>query len=142
MNQNKISIYCDGAYSSSRNQGGWAFIVIIDNIVIHKQYSGLINTTNVRMEMIAALESMKYINQYFSDKDIEIYSDSLLVINTLKNEWQKKANLDLWLLLENELKGNMKFIHVKGHNGDKFNELVDMWAVFGSNLINCKNDKN
>ena len=33
-----IEIYCDGAYSSSRNQGGWAFVVVQDNKVIYKDY--------------------------------------------------------------------------------------------------------
>ena len=34
-----IEIYTDGAYSSSRNQGGWAFVVVKYNKVIYKEYN-------------------------------------------------------------------------------------------------------
>ena len=50
-------IYTDGAYSSSRNQGGWAFVVVQDNKIIHKEYDGLLNTTNNRMEIMGVLKA-------------------------------------------------------------------------------------
>ena len=50
-------IYTDGAYSSSRNQGGWAFVVVQNNEVIYKEYDGLINTTNNRMEIMGVLKA-------------------------------------------------------------------------------------
>lgn len=137
-----IKIFCDGAYSSSRNQGGWSFIVIEDEKIIYKEYGGLLDTTNNRMEMMAALNAMKYINKHYSnEKEILIYCDSMLVIETLSGKWKMKKNLDLWPDLWNELEDNMKYIHVKGHSGDIFNSECDKWAVFGSNLLNCETDE-
>lgn len=135
----KYEIYTDGAYSSSRNQGGWAFIVIKDNELVFKSFSGLMDTTNNRMEMMATLKALEYIKINLLE-DVVVISDSMLVIETLKGNWKMKKNVDLWPLLLDLVEG-VTFKHVKGHNGDKWNEECDKWAVFGSNLLNCKTDK-
>lgn len=136
-----IEIYCDGAYSSSRNQGGWAFVVVQDNKVIHKEYDGLINTTNNRMEIMGMLKALEWIKQNSIPLPIKIYTDSMYVIGTLTLNWKMKKNIDLWEILLPLVNSNIEYLHVKGHDGNRFNEECDKWAVFGSNLLNCKNDK-
>ena len=136
-----IEIYTDGAYSSSRNQGGWAFVVVQDNKVIHKDYEGLLNTTNNRMEIMGMLKALEYIKSNELQLPIKIYSDSMYVIGTLTLNWKMKKNIDLWEKLLPLVNKDIEYLHVKGHNGNKFNEECDKWAVFGSNLINCKNDR-
>ena len=137
-----IEIYTDGAYSSSRNQGGWAFVVVQNNEVIYKEYDGLINTTNNRMEIMGMLKALEWVKQNSVPLPIKIYTDSMYVIGTLTLNWKMKKNIDLWeklLLLVNK---DIQYLHVKGHDGNRFNEECDKWAVFASNLLNCKNDKN
>ena len=134
-------IYTDGAYSSSRNQGGWAFVVIQDNKVIYKEYDGLINTTNNRMEIMGMLKALELINKNLIPLPIKIYTDSMYVIGTLTLNWKMKKNIDLWQILIPLINKDIEYLHVKGHDGNKFNEECDKWAVFGSNLLNCKNDK-
>ena len=134
-------IYTDGAYSSSRNQGGWAFVVIQDNKVIYKEYDGLINTTNNRMEIMGMLKALEWINKNSIPLPIKIYTDSMYVIGTLTLNWKMKKNIDLWQILIPLVNKDIDYLHVKGHDGNKFNEECDKWAVFGSNLLNCKNDK-
>ena len=134
-------IYTDGAYSSSRNQGGWAFIVVQNNEVIYKEYDGLINTTNNRMEIMGMLKALEWINKNSIPLPIKIYTDSMYVIGTLTLNWKMKKNIDLWQILIPLVNKDIEYLHVKGHDGNKFNEECDKWAVFGSNLLNCKNDK-
>ena len=136
-----IEIYTDGAYSSSRNQGGWAFVVIQDNKGIYKEYDGLINTTNNRMEIMGMLKALEWINKNSIPLPIKIYTDSMYVIGTLTLNWKMKKNIDLWQILIPLVNKDIEYLHVKGHDGNKFNEECDKWAVFGSNLLNCKNDK-
>lgn len=136
-----IEIYTDGAYSSSRDQGGWAFVVVKDDELLYKDYDGLLNTTNQRMEIIAMIKTLEFIKNYSIPLPITIYSDSLYVINTITKNWNKKANIELWDILIPLINKDINYVHVKGHNGNKFNEECDKWAVFGSNLINCKNDR-
>ena len=134
-------IYTDGAYSSSRNQGGWAFVVVQNNEVIYKEYDGLINTTNNRMEIMGVLKALDWINKNSIPLPIKIYADSMYVIGTLTLNWKMKKNIDLWQILIPLVNKDIEYLHVKGHDGNKFNEECDKWAVFGSNLLNCKNDK-
>ena len=134
-------IYTDGAYSSSRNQGGWAFVVVQNNEVIYKEYDGLINTTNNRMEIMGMLKALEWINKNSILLPIKIYTDSMYVIGTLTLNWKMKKNIDLWEILIPLVNKDIEYLHVKGHDGNKFNEECDKWAVFGSNLLNCKNDK-
>ena len=135
-----IEIYTDGAYSSSRDQGGWAFVVVKDDELLYKDYDGLLNTTNQRMEIIAMIKTLEFIKNYSIPLPITIYSDSLYVINTITKNWNKKANIELWDILIPLINKDINYVHVKGHNGNKFNEECDKWAVFGSNLLNVKND--
>lgn len=137
-----IEIYTDGAYSSSRNQGGWAFVVVKDNKVIYKEYNGLLNTTNNRMEIMGMLKALEYIKSNELQLPIKLYSDSMYVIGTLTLNWKMKKNTDLWELLLPLVNSDIEYLHVKGHDGNRFNEECDKWAVFASNLLNCKNDKN
>ena len=141
-NKNNYTIYCDGAYSSSRNQGGWAFVVVQDNKVIYKDYDGLMNTTNQRMEIMAMIKTLSWLKNYSISIPIKIYTDSMYVIGTIIKNYNKNANNDLWDILIPLVNKDIEYLHVKGHNGDKFNEECDKWAVFGSKLLNCKNDKN
>lgn len=139
--ENEYCIYTDGAYSSSRNQGGWAFVVVKDNEIIYKEYDGLINTTNNRMEIMGMLKALEWINKNSIPLPIKIYADSMYVIGTLTLNWKMKKNIDLWQILIPLVNKDIEYLHVKGHDGNRFNEECDKWAVFGSNLLNCKNDK-
>jgi len=137
-----IEIFCDGAYSSSRNQGGWAFVVVQDNKIIHKDYEGLLNTTNNRMEIMGMFKALEWVKQNSIPLPIKIYTDSMYVIGTLTLNWKMKKNTDLWKILLPLVNSDIEYLHVKGHDGNRFNEECDKWAVFASNLLNCKNDKN
>lgn len=131
-----IKIYCDGAYSPSRLQGGWAFVALKDDVKIHSSFFPVKDTTNNRMEMQAAIEACKWaVEQGYTE--ITILSDSMYVIGTMTQNWKKKKNVDLWLEMEEVTdKVTVNWLHVKGHSGDRYNELCDVLAVAASQANN------
>lgn len=123
-----LIVFTDGAYSSSRSKGGWAFYVPQLNLRI----AGCSTETTInRMEMTAAIEALKYISETpFKSCNIEIYSDSMYLVGGMELNWRQDVNVDLWNQL-NEYKENLsvKFIHINGHSGIEENEIVDKLAV-------------
>lgn len=130
-----VEIYCDGAYSFSRNTGGWAFVVVKDNEKIYSDFYTEFDTTNNRMEIQAAIEACKWAIEN-SVKDFTLYTDSMYVIGTMTMNWKRNKNLDLWPELEKVRKDlNINWLHVKGHSGNKYNELCDILAVQASSIV-------
>lgn len=143
-----IRIYTDGACSGNPGAGGWGVIFNKHNNII--EVSGYdVNTTNNRMELTAAIEALKIILREHNLKNTyELYSDSAYVINTINNNWVSKwvlngwkttkgseiKNKDLWCkycklngkVISNNI--DIKYIKIKGHSGDTFNEYVDKIA--------------
>lgn len=95
--------------------------------------------TNNYMEIKAVVEALKHINN--TNRMVDIKSDSMYVVNSINKGWMKgwkkrgwkksdnsvPANVELWKELDKQF-SRFPFIainHVKGHNGDEFNELVD-----------------
>lgn len=130
-----IVIYTDGAYSSSRLQGGWAFVVLKDGVKISSNYDSVLNTTNNRMEVQSAIEAIKEMKAQ-GISEFTIYSDSMYLIGTMTLNWKRKKNIDLWIIMDELITGlNITWLHVKGHEGDKYNEMCDMLAVHASKLL-------
>ena len=134
-----INIWPDGACSGNPGPGGWGALIKYDNST--KEISGSEkNTTNNRMEMMAVIEALKYID---TESKINIYTDSKYVkegitnwiISWKKNNWknsQKKdvKNKDLWVELDSlSLKHNINWNWVKGHSGNIENDIADKLAT-------------
>ena len=127
-----VKIYTDGAYAPSRNKGGWAFVVIKDNKKIHSSFFGEEETTNNRMEIQAVIEAIIWAKEN-KLTEIEIFTDSMYVIGTMSKNWKRNKNHDLWEILDKlVLNMTISWNHVKGHEGDKYNELCDALAVEAS----------
>ena len=130
-----IEIYVDGAFSPLSNQGGWAYVVTENDQKITSQLDVVVGTTNNRMEIQAVIEALKYME---SEGIVEatIYSDSMYVVEVMNKDWKKNKNKDLWAEIEKLVQGRkIKWVHVKGHSGNKYNDMCDMLAVHGSKLI-------
>jgi ribonuclease HI len=132
MKYKNLNFYTDGAYSSTKQRGGWAVYCPELDVQLAATEK---NTTNNRMEMISALTALEWVlaSNVLTDS-ITIYSDSLYVINTMRGLYNKKSNLDIWERLDYysfyiKAKGIIiEWRHVKGHNGDVNNEIVDKFA--------------
>ena len=133
-----IKIYTDGSCLTNPGNGGWAAIINIDG-EIKKINGNEKNTTNNRMELMAPINALKYIN---SKDPIEIFTDSKYVkngitewINTwVLNNWKTSnkrdvKNKDLWIeLYKLNQSLNVKWNWIKAHAGDTLNEEVDILA--------------
>ena len=136
----KFKIYTDGACSGNPGPGGWG-AVIFDSDNNQTNISGKEkNTTNNRMEILAAIMALKKIK---SNSQITIYTDSTYVKNGItewmfnwkKNDWKTASkkpvkNKDLWIKLDKLCEKNkVSWKWVKGHATNKYNNLADQLAT-------------
>lgn len=134
IENNTIIFYTDGAYSSTKKKGGWG--------VYCPQYklrmcSSELNTTNNRMEVVAAIKALEFVDaSRLPEKNIIICSDSNYLIETMNGNFKIKTNLDLWDDLKDLCDAlfdkKIKWVHVKGHSGHNENEIVDKLANLAS----------
>lgn len=128
--------YSDGAYSSSRDQGGVGVVFLRNGEKVFEYSKGYKNTTNNQMEITAAFIILKAIKKPIDS--LTIYTDSMYVIGCAVKGWQRKKNIKLWQKFDTEFQrvsklcSKIEFIHIKGHNGDRWNSYVDKLAVNAS----------
>ena len=134
----KVDIYTDGACSGNPGPGGWGVLIEIDNENIELS-GGDRETTNNRMELMAAIKALEEINK---DYEITLYTDSNYVkdgitswiSNWKKNNWKTASkkdvkNKELWMRLDEAIKDkNISWVWVKGHAGNAGNEQADYLA--------------
>lgn len=140
MNIPNVEIYTDGACSGNPGVGGWASVLLYEQ---HKKelYGNDKETTNNRMELTAVIEALKALKR---PCNVTLYSDSKYVIDSINKDWVYKweannwikpdrkpaLNTDLWKELLALLEVHrVKFVWVKGHNGNEYNERCDELAV-------------
>ncbi len=129
-----ITIYCDGAYSSSRNMGGWAFVALNDEEKLHSAFFPVFDTTNNRMEIQAAMEACYWAKEV-GLTEFTLFTDSMYLIGTMTLNWKRNKNNDLWELMDEAVKDlKIHWKHVKGHTGNKYNELCDALAVQATHI--------
>jgi ribonuclease HI len=141
MNMN-LKIFTDGSCKGNPGPGGWAAILLATArqkpLAVLK--GGEEETTNNRMEMIAMIEALRFVQENHSQQsDITLYSDSNLIVQTLSRGWKRKANLDLWEELDSlneEL--NVEYVWVEGHAQNKWNNECDKIAVRESAMAKKK----
>ncbi len=130
------AVYTDGACSGNPGPGGWAWVVPEGVFASGADP----RTTNQRMELTAVLEALGAL-----DGPLDVISDSTYVVNCFRDRWwegwiergwrttKKKpvANRDLWEPLVDLVRsrGDVEFRWVKGHAGDRWNDLADRLAT-------------
>jgi ribonuclease HI len=132
----KVIMYTDGAAKGNPGRGGYGTVLLYKDL--RKELSeGYRLTTNNRMELLAVIRGLQALKK--PGLDVEIYSDSQYVVNSVEKGWLKgwvlkgfkgKKNQDLW---EEYLKASaphrVRFRWVKGHAGNPENERCDQLAV-------------
>lgn len=137
-----VTIYTDGACSGNPGPGGWAAIVIPENDRDAKKLTGGESyTTNNRMELRAALEALKALDE---PSAVALHTDSAYLSNAfnqgwldnwLENDWQTASNDDvknkgLWQeLLKQADRHDVDWVWVKGHADNELNIMADELAV-------------
>jgi ribonuclease HI len=130
-------VYTDGACRGNPGRGGWAWAVDGGPWGSGSEP----HTTNQRMEVLAVIEALRSL-----PGPVHVVSDSTYVVNCFRQKWwvgwrrrgwrnsqgKPVANRDLWeslLTLALDAGRPVTFSWVKGHSGDKMNDLVDRLAT-------------
>ena len=135
-----IEIYTDGACSGNPGPGGWGVVLLYQGN--KKELAGYQpETTNNRMELFAAIQGLAALRE---PCEVTLYSDSSYLINAFEkhwlDNWQRNGwktsskspveNQDLWKLLLLHAKNHrVRFVKVKGHSDNAYNNRCDEMAV-------------
>ena len=137
-----IEAATDGACSGNPGPGGWGGLIIFNDKSEIEIGGYEQNTTNNRMELTAAIKTLERLKSFQLKENFKLRTDSKYVIdgytkwiiNWKKNGWRTSAgksvqNLDLWQKIDNLRINGLEMEFVKGRNGDKQNERVDLIAT-------------
>ena len=131
----KVTIYSDGGCHGNPGPGAWAAVLQYGKHV-REITGGIAATTNNRMELMAAIESLNMLKEAC---DIDFHTDSEYVRNGItqwlagwkRNGWRTAAkkpvkNADLWQQLDAaNARHQVRWHWVKGHAGNDLNERCD-----------------
>ena len=137
----QVVIFTDGACSGNPGPGGWG-AVLIHGQTEKEICGGEANTTNNRMELMAAIQALESLKRPCR---VELHTDSQYVRNGITQwlpawkarGWKTAAkapvkNEDLWKRLDQaRLRHEVDWRWVKGHNGHVLNERADGLARKG-----------
>ncbi|MCH2162065.1 MAG: ribonuclease HI [Phycisphaerales bacterium] len=138
MTKSMAVIYTDGGCSPNPGPGAWAYILQVGDD-IREGSGGELQTTNNRMEMLAAIHGLEAAGGI---QAVKLVADSQYVINGLTDwmprwkaaGWTRKVrgksqpvlNLDLWKRLDELISGiELTCEWVRGHTGHAQNERCD-----------------
>jgi ribonuclease HI len=136
-----VVIHTDGACRGNPGPGGWGAILQAGGRE-KELCGGELNTTNNRMELMAAIQALEALNKPCK---VELHTDSQYVMKGISewiHSWKRRGwktadkkpvkNDDLWKRLdEARLRHEVDWRWVKGHAGHEFNERADELARRG-----------
>ncbi len=147
----KVEIFTDGACRGNPGPGGWGVLLRFQGKE-KTLYGGETETTNNRMELMAAIIGLESLNESCS---VTLTTDSKYVMHGITDwieNWKKRGwktaakkpvkNEDLWRRLDearNQHEINWQW--VKGHSGHRENELVDALANRGLDELLLENNE-
>ncbi len=134
----KVEVFTDGACRGNPGPGGWGALLRFEGT--EKSFKGSESeTTNNRMELMAAIEGLKALTQrcqvdLTTDSKYVIQGITEWIINWKKRGWKTASkspvkNADLWQMLDEIVaKHQVSWHWVKGHSGHRENEMADELA--------------
>ncbi|MFP6742202.1 MAG: ribonuclease HI [Alphaproteobacteria bacterium] len=134
-----VEIHTDGACSGNPGPGGWGAVLSYQGKT-RELSGGELETTNNRMEMMAAIQALEALTR---PTTVNLHTDSTYLRDGITgwihrwkaNGWKTAAkkpvkNVDLWQRLEAALADHeIQWHWVKGHAGDPGNERADALAT-------------
>lgn len=145
----KIIAYTDGSSRGNPGRGGYGVVLLVPEKKYKKEFSqGYRMTTNNRMELMGAIIAMEKIK--ILKADLTIYTDSKYICDAINKKWvfgwerkqfAGKKNQDLWMRFLKVYRMHfVKFVWVRGHAGNVWNELADKLATEAADSNNLKID--
>lgn len=132
----KYIAYTDGGCQNKSiyGEGGSSYLIIHNGEVVKTASKGFLRTTSNRMEMLAIISAVCSVPE---GSDLTVFSDSQYAINVFSGIWNPKKNRDLIIKYNEYIKSlsSVSFRWLKGHNGNKYNEMVDSMCTNSINEI-------
>ena len=136
-----VEVFTDGACRGNPGPGGWGALLRYEGTE-KELYGGEANTTNNRMELMAAIMALESLNR---ECEVRLTTDSEYVKNGITQwlpKWKARGwrtasktpvkNADLWQRLETAAAQHKVQWHwVRGHSGHAENERADQLANRG-----------
>ena len=130
-------MYTDGAARGNPGKGGYGVVLMSGNRKLELA-KGFRMTTNNRMELMAVIAGLQAMKK--EGLNITIYTDSQYVAKAINERWLNKwiangfargiKNKDLWMeFYELAKKHKLKFVWVKGHADNPYNNRCDILAT-------------
>jgi len=139
----EVDIYTDGACRGNPGPGGYGVVLKYKGHT-RELSGGFRRTTNNRMELLAVIKGLEALNRPCR---VNLYTDSRYIVDAMNGGWVQKwrrnnwrradgkaaKNPDLWQrILELAAKHRIKWIWVKGHADNEYNNHCDRLAVQAS----------
>jgi len=132
-----VTIYTDGAARGNPGRGGYG-VVLLSGTHKKELSQGYRHTTNNRMELMAVIAGLEALKK--PKQNVTIYTDSQYVARAINERWlnkwmatnfsKGKKNKDLWVkFYDLSLQHHLKFIWVKGHADNVYNNRCDVLAT-------------
>ena len=136
-----VEIWSDGACRGNPGPGGWGALLRY-NKQEKELWGGEADTTNNRMELMAAIRALEALKRA---SNVKLYTDSIYVMKGITawiHDWKRKGwrtadkkpvkNEDLWRRLDElAARHEIEWHWVKGHAGHPENERADELATKG-----------
>lgn len=148
-----VTIYTDGAARGNPGNGGYGAVLLFVDAAGQEHRlelsGGFRNTTNNRMELLAAVEALGALKRPCT---VELHSDSQYLVNAFNKNWisgwkrkgwknakkEPVANRDLWeRLITVAAPHQVTWLWVKGHAGHALNERCDQLATQAADDRSC-----
>jgi len=137
--QDSYTVYTDGACWPNPGAGGWCALIFKNGQALMQLTGCDADTTNNRCEIMAVIEALSALPL---KSFVTVYSDSQYVVNGANKwveRWERKSwtiytkdpvkNVDLWRqIVDLKKERDCRFIWVRGHDGDYWNEECDKIA--------------
>ena len=130
-----LVVYVDGSFSLEKKNYSYGFIVLYNGVEVYEE-SGIgedkeaVALRNVSGEVLGSLKAIEYaINNGY--KEIKIVYDYQGVESWAIGAWKRNNRItqDYYNKIQiYKEKINIRFIKVKGHSGDKYNDIADKLA--------------
>lgn len=136
--KNQVTVYTDGAFSSTRKTGGWGAVIRHGDQLIEDSGAEVEAANAPRMEIKAAIQALNKVSELVGPATVHLVTDSTYLRDgigylTSRRKAKRKPrskNPDLWLLLGDAVDAHTKVTceWVSRDAGDADNERADELA--------------